>query len=145
MRWSHAAANRSYHFRNGRLGDSDGDPTPAPVLWTVPVATLKQLHTELAAVGLPVIGAEATGTAQFGPETQARVRTFQQLHGLPVTATVDPTTGGIMTLAALGQRRATATSCGPDCARPKARSPIRRPTTTGWLATPSWPAITTSP
>jgi peptidoglycan hydrolase-like protein with peptidoglycan-binding domain len=77
------------------------DPTPTPVLLTVPVATIAQLHAELAAVGLPVAGSEATVAPQFGPETQARVAAFQQLYGLPVTSTVDPTTGALMTLAAL--------------------------------------------
>src|SRR5262249_52676633 len=77
------------------------DQTSWPVLSTVSVATLMQLHTELAAVGLPVIGAEATGAPQFGPETEDRVRDFQKLHGLPVTGVVDPTTGGVMALAAL--------------------------------------------
>jgi peptidoglycan hydrolase-like protein with peptidoglycan-binding domain len=77
------------------------DRTSWPVLSTVSVATLKQLHTELAAVGLPVLGAEATGTPQFGPETVDRVRAFQKLHGLPATGALDPTTGGVMALAAL--------------------------------------------
>ena len=45
------------------------DLTKWPVLSTVSVATLRQLHTELAAVGLPVLGAEATGAPQFGPGT----------------------------------------------------------------------------
>jgi hypothetical protein len=80
---------------------STPDPAAAPALSTLPVETLKQLHTELAAVGLPVVGAEATGTPQFGLETQARIRAFQQLHGLPVTDSVDPTTGAVLTLAAL--------------------------------------------
>ena len=53
------------------------DLTKWPVLSTVSVATLNQLHTELAAVGLPVLGAEATGTPQFGTETEDRVRAFQ--------------------------------------------------------------------
>jgi hypothetical protein len=59
------------------------------------------LHTELANVGLPVVGAEAKGTPQFGSETVDRVRAFQKLHDLPVTGAVDPTTGGIMTLSAM--------------------------------------------
>jgi peptidoglycan hydrolase-like protein with peptidoglycan-binding domain len=77
------------------------DLTKWPVLSTVSVATLKQLHTELAAVGLPVLGAEATDTPQFGSETENRIRAFQKLHGLPVTGAVDPTTGGVMALAAM--------------------------------------------
>ena len=77
------------------------DLTAWPVLSTVSAATLKQLHTELAAVGLPVLGAEATGTPQFGSETEDRIRAFQKLHGLPATGAVDPTTGGVMVLAAM--------------------------------------------
>src|SRR5262245_56017368 len=77
------------------------DQTSWPVLSTVSVATLKQLHSELAAVGLPVLGAEANGTPQFGPETEDRVRAFQKLHGLRVTGKVDPTTGGYVALVAL--------------------------------------------
>src|SRR5262245_27688669 len=77
------------------------DATPAPVLLTVPAATLRQLHTELAAAGLPVDGAESGGTPQFGPDTQARVGAFQQLYGLPVTRTVDPETGALLSLVAM--------------------------------------------
>src|SRR5262249_5688670 len=73
------------------------DLTKWPVLSTVSVATLKQLHTELAAVGLPVLGAEATGTSQFGSETEDRVRAVQKLHGLPAPDAVDPTTYDVMT------------------------------------------------
>jgi murein L,D-transpeptidase YcbB/YkuD len=73
------------------------DMTKWPVLSTVSVATLKQLHTDLAAVGLPVLGAEATATLEFGTETGDRVRDFQKLHGLPAPGTVDPTTCDVMT------------------------------------------------
>jgi len=76
------------------------DLTKWPVLSTVCVATLKQLHTELSAVGLPVLGAEATGTPQFGSETAHRVRAFQKLHELPAPGAVGTTTDGVVPLAA---------------------------------------------
>ena len=66
----------------------------------VPARTIRALHTELAAIGLPVAGEEASGTPRFGSDTKARVREFQQLHGLPKTGKVDRTTGGIMSLSA---------------------------------------------
>src|SRR2546428_5036624 len=81
-------------------GTAKPDLTKWPILSTVSVATLNQLHSELAAVGLPVLGAEATGTPQFGSETEDRVCDFQKLHGLPALGAVDPTTGGVMTQAA---------------------------------------------
>ena len=61
--------------------------------------TIKSLHSELAALGLPVSGPEA-GT-RFGPDTQTRVRAFQRQYHLPETGDLDPTSGGIMSLAAL--------------------------------------------
>jgi hypothetical protein len=67
----------------------------------MPVDTIKTLQSELAAVGLPVRGAEAGGTPSFGSDTQARVRDFQKLYHLQVTGDVDPLTGGVMFLASL--------------------------------------------
>jgi hypothetical protein len=67
----------------------------------VPLETIRTLHTELAAVGLPVADAEADGTPRFGTDTQARVREFQKRYGLQETADVDAATGGVMALAAL--------------------------------------------
>jgi hypothetical protein len=66
----------------------------------VPVDTIRTLHSELAAVGLPVNGSETTDT-RFGSDTEARVREFQKLHHLPETGEVDPATDGIMSLSAL--------------------------------------------
>jgi hypothetical protein len=65
------------------------------------VETITALHSELATVGLPVRGAEVSGTPTFGTDTQARVREFQELYRLPETGDVDPTTGGVMSLASL--------------------------------------------
>src|SRR6516164_2461552 len=67
----------------------------------VPVETIRTLQSELTAVGLPVVGAEAGGTPRFGTDTQARVREFQKRYGLGETGDVDPGTGGVMSLSAL--------------------------------------------
>jgi hypothetical protein len=67
----------------------------------VPVNTIKALHTELAAVGLPVGGADASATPRFGSDTETRVRDFQSRYHLSADGTVTPTTGGVLVLAAL--------------------------------------------
>jgi len=67
----------------------------------VPARTIRALHGELAAVGLPVVGEDSEGRPRFGSETKARVSEFQRLHGLSETGKVDPATGGIMSLSAL--------------------------------------------
>ena len=67
----------------------------------VPVETIRTLQTELTAVGLPVIGAEADTTPRFGTDTQARVREYQHQYGLQETGDVDPGTGGLMSLSVL--------------------------------------------
>jgi hypothetical protein len=59
------------------------------------------LHTELAAIGLPVVGTEAGAAPQFGEATSARLRAFQERYKLPVTGDLDPTTGGVLALSAL--------------------------------------------
>jgi hypothetical protein len=67
----------------------------------VSVETIKALHTELAAIGLPVVGAEAGATPQFAEATSAQLKAFQERYKLPVNGNLDPTTGGILTLAAV--------------------------------------------
>jgi peptidoglycan hydrolase-like protein with peptidoglycan-binding domain len=67
----------------------------------VPVETIRTLQTELATVGLPVVGAEAGDTPRFGADTQARVREFQKRYRLPETEEVDEGTGGVMSLSAV--------------------------------------------
>src|SRR4051812_28667220 len=63
--------------------------------------TVKQLHDELAAVGLAVAG-NAAGTApQFGAATVAQLKAFEQRYNLPLTDNLDPTTAGVLTLSAL--------------------------------------------
>jgi hypothetical protein len=59
------------------------------------------LHTELAAVGLPVVGAETDGTSRFGAGTQARGREFQKRYGLRETADADAGTDGLSGLCAM--------------------------------------------
>jgi peptidoglycan hydrolase-like protein with peptidoglycan-binding domain len=74
-------------------------PTPAaPVL---PVAIVKQLQDELAAVGLSITGTEAGPTPQFGQATSAQLKAFQQRYQLSVTGNLDPATGGVLSLSAL--------------------------------------------
>jgi len=90
----------------------------------VPAETISTLHAELAAVGLPVTGPEASGTPRFEASTEARVRDFQRLYRLTETGEVNPATGGVMTLAALvasepdrtvlRQKLRDAASAGPD-------------------------------
>jgi hypothetical protein len=50
--------------------------TSAAALPQLPVATIKQLQSELAAVGLTVVGAEVSGKSQFGTDTEASMREF---------------------------------------------------------------------
>ena len=66
----------------------------------VPVETIRTLHSEPTAVGLPVVGAEADGTPRFGTDTQARVREFQQRYRLRETGDVDSATDGVAALVA---------------------------------------------
>lgn len=61
-------------------------------------AVLDVLHEELAAVGMPIDTEEARG---FGPATAERLTHFQKRYRLPVTGDLDPTTGGVLSLAAL--------------------------------------------
>jgi hypothetical protein len=68
---------------------------------TTPVATIRALHSELAAVGMPVVGTEAAGMPPFETATESRVRGFQQRIRLPDTGNLDPETGGVMSLASL--------------------------------------------
>jgi hypothetical protein len=75
-----------------------GSDAPARSL---PVATVKQLHDELAAIGLPVTGDETGATPSFGAATSARLVRFQQRYQLPADGKLDPTTGGLLTLSAL--------------------------------------------
>jgi hypothetical protein len=49
---------------------------PMPIGPLLPVAIIEQLHDELAAVGLTVVGAEVSGKSQFGTDTEARMREF---------------------------------------------------------------------
>ncbi len=66
-----------------------------------PEDTIRILHAELHAIGLPVAEAESNGTPRFGTDTQTRVREFQNLYRLPATSEVDPTTGAVMSISAL--------------------------------------------
>jgi len=47
--------------------DPGAGPSPAPASPPLPVATIKQLHDELSAVGLPVVETDVGAVAQFGP------------------------------------------------------------------------------
>src|SRR5437762_6586823 len=67
----------------------------------VPVDTIKALHTELTAVGLPVIGTEGSDATKFGAATSDELKLFQDRYHLPVTGNLDPATGGILSLSAL--------------------------------------------
>jgi peptidoglycan hydrolase-like protein with peptidoglycan-binding domain len=75
--------------------------TPTPAASVLPVAIIKQLQSELAAVGLSVTGSEVGATPVFSAATSAQLRTFQTRYSLPVTGNLDSATGGILTLAAL--------------------------------------------
>jgi hypothetical protein len=66
-----------------------------------PADTLRQLHVELAAIGLPVAGAETGATPAFGQGTAERLIRFQKRYGLPAHGNLDPTTGALLTLSAL--------------------------------------------
>src|SRR5712692_10930589 len=77
-------------------GPTPPSPSPQP-----PAVIINQLHAELAAIGLPVVGAETGATPQFGAATSAQLKAFQDRYRLPVTGNLDPATGGILTLAAL--------------------------------------------
>src|SRR6185437_8832831 len=71
-----------------------------------PVETIRALHSELAAIGMPVRGTDVSSTPTFGTDTQTRVRDFQRLYHLPQTGDLDPVTGGVMTLASLAATQA---------------------------------------
>jgi hypothetical protein len=73
----------------------------APASPQLPAATIKQLHGELAAIGLPVVGTESGDIPQFGTATSAQLKTFQNRYKLPVTGNLDSTTGGVLSLSAL--------------------------------------------
>src|SRR5216683_4573273 len=76
-------------------------PARVPTGPVLPVDTTRQLHSELAAVGMPVAGVEAGATPQFGPATSAQLKQFQQRYGLPADEVLDPTTGGVLALVAM--------------------------------------------
>src|SRR5438552_2673727 len=80
-------------------------PTITKVITTisndVPLNTIKTLHTELTAVGLPVIGTEGSDATKFGAATSDELKLFQDRYHLPVTGNLDPATGGILSLSAL--------------------------------------------
>jgi hypothetical protein len=84
-------------FPVGAPGDG-GAPPPSAAL---PAATVKQLHDELAAIGMPVAAAETGATPVFGTDTSARLKDLQERYKLPVRGNLDPVTGGILTLSAL--------------------------------------------
>ncbi len=79
---------------------ADG-PGVVPVVPVLPVETTRQLHGELAAVGMPVAGVDVGPTPQFGPASSAQLRQFQQLYGLPADGVLTPTAGGVLALAAM--------------------------------------------
>lgn len=66
-----------------------------------PTGTIRQLHAELAAVGLPVAGTETGEAPAFGQATAERLRRFQARYGLPAQGNLDPTTGAMLTLTAI--------------------------------------------
>jgi hypothetical protein len=66
-----------------------------------PVDTIRTLHTELTAVGLPVIGTDGSDATKSGAATSDDVKLFQDRYHLPVTGEFDSTTGGVRSLAAL--------------------------------------------
>lgn len=70
--------------------------TPQP-----PADTIRQLHVELAAIGLPVAATETGAAASFGQATAERLKRFQKRYGLPAQGNLDPTTGALLTLTAL--------------------------------------------
>jgi peptidoglycan hydrolase-like protein with peptidoglycan-binding domain len=76
---------------------------PAPVSFgpVLPVETTRRLQAELSALGMPVADGEADGAPRFGSATADRLKQFQQLYGLPVDGALNPTTGGVLTLAAM--------------------------------------------
>jgi peptidoglycan hydrolase-like protein with peptidoglycan-binding domain len=67
----------------------------------VPVETIRTLQSELANVGLAVAGGDTGDTPTFGEATSARAKNFQERYRLPVTGSVDPATGNILSLSAL--------------------------------------------
>jgi hypothetical protein len=66
-----------------------------------PREIVKTLHAELATVGLPVRGEEAGEQPTFGVEAAENLSRFQERHRLPANGELDPTTGGVLSLAAL--------------------------------------------
>ena len=80
-------------------------PTITEVITTksnnVSMDTIKTLHTELTAVGLPVVGTEGSDATKFGPATSDELKLFQDRYQLPVTGNLDPATGGVLSLSAL--------------------------------------------
>jgi peptidoglycan hydrolase-like protein with peptidoglycan-binding domain len=76
-------------------------PAGANVGRQPPVAVIKQLHDELAAAGFPVDKKETGATPKFGPATGLQLKSFQERYKLEATATLTPTTGGVLSLVAL--------------------------------------------
>jgi peptidoglycan hydrolase-like protein with peptidoglycan-binding domain len=74
---------------------------PTDTETALPTTTIKQLHDGLAAIGFKVVGEEAGPNPRFGTATIAQLKTFQQRYKLPVTGELDPTSGGVLSLAAL--------------------------------------------
>src|SRR5437762_13732049 len=66
----------------------------------VPSDTIRALHHELAVNGFPVADTETVG-ANFGSDTEARLRQFQSRHGLATPGALDQVTGGVLTLSTL--------------------------------------------
>jgi hypothetical protein len=90
----------------------------------IPKSTLRSLHGDLAAIGLPVSRKEAGTRPAFGAETVGRVKAFQERYRLPVTGKVDSATGATLKLAALvateadpavlSKKLTAAAAAGPD-------------------------------
>jgi hypothetical protein len=84
---------------------------PAPRTHTPSRAILDALRDELSVVGLPI---DAEAPSGFGPITAEQLTRFQERYRLAVTGDLDPTTGGVLSLAAL-------VASEPDRARLRAR------------------------
>ena len=95
----------------GLTGSASSPSTPAPAGTVVQLgatgAAVKRVQQLLIKAGINVVGG-ADGV--FGPQTRRAVTSFQGLHGLPQTGSVDPATDAALVKASGGAAAAPSTS-----------------------------------
>ena len=97
-------------------------PTPAPAATAYPVLAKGSSGPDVA-LAQKVVGATPDG--QFGPRTQAAVRTWQGQHGVPVTGVMDAPTWARMVALKLVPARGAAPKPTPAPARPAPAKPTK--------------------